>query len=129
MILLDENVPESQRLLLRSWRIRVRQIGYEVGSRGLQDEAIIPLLRELTRPTLFTRDSAFYHRRLLHARYCLAWLDVSQYEVATFIRRFLRHSAFDTEHKRMGTVVRGGHTGIRAWRQSRAEEEVLPWEN
>jgi hypothetical protein len=37
MNILDENIPESQRQLLRSWRIRVRQIGYEVGRRGNSD--------------------------------------------------------------------------------------------
>lgn len=42
MNILDENIPESQRQLLRSWRIRVRQIGYEVGRQGMKDERIIP---------------------------------------------------------------------------------------
>ncbi len=44
MNILDENVPESQRQLLRSWRIRVSQIGDDVGRKGMKDEAIIPLL-------------------------------------------------------------------------------------
>jgi hypothetical protein len=30
MIILDENIPEDQRQLLRSWRVPVRQIGFEV---------------------------------------------------------------------------------------------------
>jgi hypothetical protein len=46
MNLLDENIPESQRQLLRSWRIRIRQIGDEVGRKGMKDEAIIPLLHQ-----------------------------------------------------------------------------------
>jgi len=37
MNVLDENIPEHQRQLLSSWRIPVRQIGREVGHRGLQD--------------------------------------------------------------------------------------------
>ncbi len=32
--LLDENVPEAQRLLVRSWRIPVRQIGLDVATKG-----------------------------------------------------------------------------------------------
>lgn len=42
MIILDENFPESQRQLLRGWRVPLRQIGYEVGRKGMQDEKILP---------------------------------------------------------------------------------------
>lgn len=129
MILLDENVPESQRLLLRGRRVRARQIGYDVGAAGSLDEAIILLLLRLPRPTFFTRDGGFYHRRLLHRRYCLVCLDVTQYEVASFVRRFLRHASFDTERKRMGAVVRVSRAAIRAWRPSRSEEEAVAWED
>ena len=34
MNLLDENIPEHQRQLLRGWRISVRQIGVDVGDKG-----------------------------------------------------------------------------------------------
>jgi hypothetical protein len=44
MILLDENILESQVQLLRGWRIRVRQIGKDVAEKGVKDDAIIPLL-------------------------------------------------------------------------------------
>ena len=44
MIILDENFPESQRQLLRGWRVLIRQMGYEVGRKGMQDEEIIPFL-------------------------------------------------------------------------------------
>ena len=59
MNILDENIPESQRQLLRSWRIRTQQIGHELGRRGMKDEEIIPLLHQLRRPTFFTRDLDF----------------------------------------------------------------------
>ena len=39
--ILDENIPENQRQLLRSWRMGMRQIGYEVGRQGLKDREII----------------------------------------------------------------------------------------
>jgi hypothetical protein len=44
---LDENVLESQRQLLRSWGISIRQIGVELGSKGMADEEILPLLLKL----------------------------------------------------------------------------------
>lgn len=45
MIVLDENIDEPQRRRLEMWRIRVRQIGVEVGQLGMKDlNEIIPLL-------------------------------------------------------------------------------------
>ena len=44
MNILDENLPESQRQLLRSWRVLVRQIGVELEHQGVKDEEIVPLL-------------------------------------------------------------------------------------
>jgi hypothetical protein len=61
---LDENLLESQRLLLRSWGIPVRQIGVELGRKGMADEEIIPFLLTLPRPTFFTRDLGFAARVL-----------------------------------------------------------------
>jgi hypothetical protein len=34
---LDENIIDNQRRLLNSWRIPVRQVGYEVGRKGMKD--------------------------------------------------------------------------------------------
>ena len=127
MNILDENIPESQRLLLRSWRIRVQQIGHELGRPGMKDEEIIPLLHQLRRPSFFTHDLDFYDHRLCHAGYCVVCLAVGQYETASFIRRFLRHSVFDTQSKRGGTVVRVSHTGIRIWRIHVEREEEIMW--
>jgi hypothetical protein len=44
MNILDENIIASQRQRLRSWRIRVRQIGVDIARKGLQDEEILRLL-------------------------------------------------------------------------------------
>jgi hypothetical protein len=41
---LDENIVESQRQLLHGGRIRVRQIGHDLGRAGMPDEEIIPFL-------------------------------------------------------------------------------------
>jgi len=93
MNVLDENIPEDQRQLLRSWRIRAYQIGQDIARPGLEDEQqIIPSLLKLRRPTLFTRDLGFFHPELRHAKYCLACLSIAADESATFIRRILRHS-------------------------------------
>ena len=105
MIILDENFPESQRQLLRGWRVPLRQIGYEVGRKGMQDEEILPFLRHRRRTTFFTLGQGFYRRHLCHARYCLVCVDVGQY-AAAFVRRLLRHREFDTEAKRLATVIR-----------------------
>src|SRR5438874_13069226 len=105
MIILDENFPESQRQLLKGWRIPIRQIGYEVGRRGMQDEEILPFLLQRRRVTFFTLDQGFYKRHLCHARYCLVYIDVGQYEAAAFVRRLLRHRQFGTDAKRTATVI------------------------
>jgi hypothetical protein len=124
---LDENILESQRQLLRSWGISIRQIGVELGRKGLADEEILPLLLTLARPTLFTRDLGLAGQTFCHARYGLVVLAVGQYEVAHFVRRLLRHPSFNTRTKRMGSVIRVMPTGLVVWRL-RAEQEVrLAW--
>lgn len=89
----------------------------------MQDDEVIPLLLQLRYPTLFTLDFGFYQRRLCHGRYCLAYLDIYEDEVASFVRRFLRHPEFDTQAKRMGSVARISMKGLVVWRPH-AEQEV-----
>lgn len=72
----------------------------------MRDEDIIPMLLKQQLPTFFTRDRGFYNPLLCHSRYCLVVLDVGKDEAASFIQRFLRHSAFSTRAKRMGRVIR-----------------------
>jgi len=128
MNVLDENIPEHQRQLLRSWRIRTHLIGADFSRKGIQDEQIIPLLHSLKRPTFFTRDQGFYRRDLCHAGYCLVCLEVNRSEVALFVRRFLRHPDFKTRVRRMGTVHRLSSAGIYFWQLRNRHESVLPWE-
>jgi hypothetical protein len=124
---LDENVPEQQRLLLLRGKIAVRQIGNEVGAAGMTDEDILPLLHHLRRPTFFTRDSDFYRRGLRHERYCLVWLDVRFTDVAEYVRKFLRHPAFKAQARRMGWVVQVAPSGISAWGPGAEKETQWPW--
>jgi len=51
-------------MLLDSWRLAPKQIGLDISRKGLKDEEIIPLLRQLHDPTFFTRDVGFYDRKL-----------------------------------------------------------------
>jgi hypothetical protein len=127
MKILDENVPESQRLLLERRRIAVSQIGVDIGRKGLDDEDIIPLLRRLNRPTFFTLDVDFWDRSLRHESYCLVYLDISRTLSAVYIRRLLRHPELKTKAKRMGAVIRVEPTGLTVWRVGQNHEERLLW--
>jgi hypothetical protein len=127
MNLLDENISDDQRQLLRSWGVITRQIGQDIGRKGLLDDAIIPLLHQLPRPTFFTRDDGFDRPTLCHRTYCLVYLAVGENEAASFVRRFLRHPAFATFAQRRGTVARVGHTGVHFWRLHHASGEEIPW--
>src|SRR6266498_170925 len=107
MNVVDENIVVSQRERLQSWKIHFRVIGGDLGRSGMKDRnEIIPLLHSLRRITFFTRDHGYYKRDLLHAGYCLVWLDIAFDEAAEYIRRLLRHPAFRSEAQRIGRVVR-----------------------
>ena len=127
MNILDENVPESQRALLQSKRVAVRQIGEDLGRKGMKDEEIIPLLHEQDRPTFFTLDGDFYERRLCHAGYCLVHLDVDEEMAGEFVRRLLRKRDLNSKAKRMGCVIRAAPTGLVLWRIRQEQETHLPW--
>lgn len=129
MIILDENILEGQRLLLEAWGIRVRQIGLDVGRKGLEDEQIVVLLRSLRQPTLFSRDLGFYSPELRHPHYAIVAAAVGQYEIAGFVRRFLRHPRFDTHAQRAGTIARLAPSGISYWELRRQREKLAGWEH
>lgn len=128
MIILDENIIDNQRRQLISWRMRIHQIGFEVGRKGMKDREIIPFLHQLKQPTFFTRDDDFYERRLCHSGYCVVYLEVRKEEIATFVRRVLRQKAFKTKAKRMGKVIRASHVGLSVWNVHAEKEEYLEWE-
>ena len=128
MNILDENIPKPQRELLTSWRIAVRQIGVNIGRKGMLDEEIVPLLQHLRHPTFFTRDADFYKRHLCHAGYGLVYLSVEKSEAALFVRRLLRHPNFKTQAKRMGKVIRISHMGISFWQRHQSREQHIRWQ-
>ncbi len=128
MIVLDENIPDDQCQLLRSWRIRFRQIGQDLGRQGMKDEEhILPLLHKLHGATFVTRDLGFFDEQKRHASYALVCMAVSQKEAATFLRRILRHSEFNSKTKRRGMVAYVSHVGVRVWHLDAKEEETVEW--
>lgn len=127
MNILDENIPESQRVLLRTRRIPFREIGKEVGRKGIKDPEIIPLLHDLDRPTFFTQDFDFYKRRLCHEKYCLVYLDLEEEVIAEHIRRLLRYRGLNTKAKRMGKVIRTMPSGLAFWQIHQVNEVHLAW--
>jgi hypothetical protein len=127
LIVLDENILDGQRRLLESWRIHARQIGVDFGHKGLKDEEIIVLLRRRRNITFFTRDQGFFLPTLRHGRYCLVVTSVGQSEVATFVRRFLRHRDFSTQTQRLGNVFRISHVGITFWQVGSPDEARTLW--
>jgi hypothetical protein len=116
VIVLDENILESQRSRLRGWRVHLSQIGREVAREGTQDEEIITLLRTLRHLTFVSWDRDFFDRSLCSDRFCLVFMDVPQLEVAEYVRRLLRHPEFKTWARRKGCVLRISASGISVWR-------------
>ena len=127
MNILDENISESQRALLRSRRIALRQIGQGLGRKGMKDDEIISLLHQLDRPTFFTLDGDFYDRRLCHEGYCLVHLDVEEETAADYIRRLLRYRELNTKAKRMGRAIRLMPSGLTFWGIHQKQENALSW--
>ena len=126
-MLLDENMPAAQRLLLRDWRIHFRGVGVEVGRSGTKDDNLIPCFHRLPQPTFFSLDRNFYRRDWIHSHYGLVWLNVRGREAANFIRRFLRHSSFNAQAKRMGIVARVHPDGVQFWQLGQRFPQRIGW--
>jgi hypothetical protein len=127
VIILDENIPESQWQLLRSWRIRTLLIGRDISERGIKDDRLAKFLLKQSRPTFFTRDQGFYDKKLCHANYCLVYLAVRPNESALFMRRVLRSPRFNARAKRLGLVIRVSSAGFQIWKLHEEREIFLSW--
>jgi hypothetical protein len=64
LIVLDEHILDSQRLALEASRASAKQIGVDIGRKGMKDDEIIVLLRRLRNLNVFTRDAGFYTAEL-----------------------------------------------------------------
>lgn len=128
MNVIDENIVFSQRQRLTKLRIHYKQIGFEIGRRGMKDRNdVIPLLHGLHYATFFTRDQDYYRRSLRHSSYCLVYLDVLPDEVAEYIHLFLSHRTFRARNERMGKVVRLRRSGLRCWGLKSSLESTIKW--
>ncbi|MCE7982011.1 MAG: hypothetical protein DYG89_12515 [Caldilinea sp. CFX5] len=129
MIILDENFPDSQRQILKGWRVPFKQVAFEIGREGIKDDEIIPLWHSLNRPTFFTLDEDFFRPRLRHGQYCLIYLDVAQYEAAAFVRRTLKHPDLNTTAKRMGKVINVSYAGLIIWELHATDSVRVNWQS
>ncbi len=128
MNIIDENVINSQRTQLIDWNVSVKQIGFEVGRKGLKDRnEIIPLLHSLRAPPFFTRDNDFYDKKLCYTKYSIVYLKVNENQVAENVRSFLRHPEFNTFAKRQGLVIRLTSSTVHYWKINLDEEHTLDW--
>lgn len=125
MNVLDENITRDQADLLSRWGVRFRSISRDLGAQGISDEAIVPLLLRLKKPTLLTRDSDFFDRSLAHSAYSLVWFDVDRAETAFFIRRFLRDRRFRNTAQRLGKVMRVHQRGIEVLNKTGMPEQCV----
>ncbi len=59
----------------------------------------------------------------------MVFLDIPEHEgeIATAIRRFMRHRVFRTHAQRMGKVVRLHHDGIHYWALGQTSRRVAAW--
>jgi len=128
MFLLDENIPDDQRVKLIRWHFPLKQIGFDVGVKGMDDrEHILPMLHALGRPTFFTSDLDFYKTKFCHHRHCVVILRTHSDKAAEYIRRFLKHPDFDTHNKRKGWVVEVHKSIIKGIRVGKTEEVKFTW--
>ena len=95
---------------------------------GISDENLIPVLHRLPQPTFFSHDGDFFKASLCHGHYALVYLDVADTEEAQFIRRFLKHPAFNTQAKRLGIVARVRAAGVQFWRKGQTVFQRVEWE-
>jgi len=123
----DENIPDTQRQLIKSWRIRIYQMGNDVGQKGIKDQEFLYFLLTKHKPVFFTRDLGFYKHHLCHPHYCLVCLAVTRDETAIFIRRLFNHPEFETFTKQMGTIIRVSHLGLYVWQRDVEQENFLSW--
>ncbi len=113
--------------MLEARRIPARQIGFDWGKKGLQDDEIIIALRRLNKATLFTRDVGFYRPGVRHLAYCVVVMKIEQNQTAQFVRSFLKHPDFNSRAKRMGRIVRLSPAAIAAWKIHDEHETHIEW--
>jgi hypothetical protein len=122
---LDELVGNQYYSELQRW-LSIVKVGDGFGWKSMQDDEI---RRELhsSGKTFHTQDKGYYHPIHRHHAYCLVYYDVTDKELVTYIRRFLRHPQFNTHAKRMGNVVRVTTQYIEVWSLKSENREIIEW--
>ncbi len=69
-----------------------------------------------------------WHVPIRHIGYEIGRKGMQDDESALFIRRLLRHQAFDTQVKRMGAVIRAAYSRLDVWRVRVPRQAHLRWE-
>ncbi len=127
MNVLDENITDHELRLLSAWGVRYRSVARDLGLTGIADEAILPLLHRLKRPTFFTRDADFFGRQLVHPGYSIVFLDVVESRTAVFIRHFLRHPEFRFARQRLGRVFKLPPRQLGYWQKGGSRWHEASW--
>ena len=127
MILLDENIPKSQRLSLLRWK--PLQIGFDYLDKSVKDDQIATRLRATRRVTFFTLDRDFFskRRRYGHANTGIVFVDAPDDRFSAIVDRFLRHHSFRTHTSRMGVVFKLGELSITCWRVADQSQTEISW--
>jgi hypothetical protein len=123
---LDELFEDEALQQLREWRVHVDKVGQGFGDAGWGDERLRVELHG-SQKTFHTLDGGFYRPRHRHATYCLVYYEVSFKEAPAFIRRFLRHPAFNTHAKRLGKVVKVTTERIYFWEIGIKRQQSVEW--
>jgi hypothetical protein len=147
LILLDENVPEGQRLALARWR--PLKVGLDYAEKGVKDYEIVLKLRNERNLTFFTEDEDFFRyrgrkRRVRTARglalardkekgdyghpsYAIVVVETRIDRFAEAVDRFLRHRLFRAFARRKGHVFKLSDTKILCWRVADRFDFEVDW--
>ncbi len=129
MIIFDHNLPRDQVKQLRRWRIRGVHIGFEIGRpEWLDQDEVIRYLHRHKRPTLFTRDLGFFHKRRCHRNHSIVIVTGSPLGSAATIRRFLRHPRFAAVAMRAGRVFKLTPSAIVWYEPGQPRQRSVPWD-
>jgi hypothetical protein len=140
-MLLDENVPESQRLALGRWR--PLKVGLDYAEKGLKDHEIVLKMRDERNLTFFTGDADFFRFRgklsgkgfardkekggYGHPSYAIVVVETPLDRFASIADRFLKHSSFRTFASRKGHVFKLTSAKILCWRFADQSDFDITW--
>jgi hypothetical protein len=123
---LDELFEDEALHQLHEWHISADKVGQGFGEVGWDDDRLRVELHG-SQKTFHTLDAGFYRPHHRHGDYCLVYYDVAFKEAPAFIRRFLRHPAFNTHAKRLDKVIKVTTARIYFWEIGGEREQTVEW--